>query len=373
MIAPMNDGTRTAAPFLAALHEARGLLEGHRAEADRAVRLTEPVHALFRDAGLYKLLVPREFGGAELALPAALEVFAAACRIDAVAGWCLTIGAGGGPFAAWLPGETAAAMYTPADALVAGSGAPTGRLEAVDGGYRVSGRWGYASGIAHATWVTANAQLEDGSGIRAVAVPAAAVTVEADWDTAALRGTGSHTVVLDDVFVPADHSFSLTEAPRLDRPLYRFPFLAFAEASFAAAILGTARGALDAFYAGPAQRTVAGRPAAEHDGVRCRVARAEAELGAAEAFLSAAVSAAWASAEHHEPIAEEAARRIALAAVHGARAAQSAAAGLREASGMQTLARDDRLARALRDTAAMGQHVMLSPFREAELGAALLH
>ena len=342
-----------------------------RATSDAEGRLSPHLHRLLVELGVYKLLVPCEYEGAERALPDALSVFQAAGRIDGAFGWNATIGAGGGVFAAWLPDDVAARIYRPPEALIAGSGAPNGDLRETDGELRVSGRWRYASGIHHATWVTASVRDQRTDGIRAIAVPAAEVIVEEDWDVDALRGTGSCTMMMDQVQVAAEYVFDLTAPPRIDRTLYRFPFMSLAEACFAAAVIGTARGALDAFTEDRAPQAVGGRTVSGHDAVRQRVASATMSLRAAEVWLQAAAQALWRSVAAGPPDAALVGD-LSLAAVHASRAATSAVGELAEIGGMAILQRDNRLGRAIRDTRAMAQHVMISPLRAVELGAAVL-
>jgi alkylation response protein AidB-like acyl-CoA dehydrogenase len=126
------------------------------AETDRRFTLTGDVIAALHRLELFRLWIPGRDNGFELPLPASLEVYEAAARIDGSVGWTLMIGAGGGLFGAYLPEDVAADVFSSADALIAGSGAPQGRAEKIANGYLVSGRWRYASGALHATAFTAN-------------------------------------------------------------------------------------------------------------------------------------------------------------------------------------------------------------------------
>ncbi len=328
-------------------------------------------------AGLWKLWVPQHLGGRERPVPESLALFREAARLDPVLGWSVAIGTGGGLFAAWLPEAVAETIYTPDEALIAGSGAPTGTARPVDGGYRVDGHWRYCSGAPHATWFTASVMVEAAEGepaMRAVAMPAGDVVVEDSWDTAALQGTGSHDIRAEAVFVPGDRLFDLFAPPRIDHPLYRYPFMSIAEASFAAVALGCARGALDAFARGPARRRPMGgaRRAADFDAVRERHARAEMALQAGECWLREATEGPWERVVAGEPVPAADQQRVALAAVNAVDAARLAVDSAAEAAGMGVAYRADPLGRFQRAVHLVGQHAMVSPLRAAELGGALL-
>lgn len=354
-------------------------LQRKNTQLDAQHCLPEHVARTLTQEGLWKLWVPEDYGGAELALPESLHLFETAARLEPVLGWSVTIGTGGGLFAAWLADASARTIFSPAHALVAGSGAPTGTATPVAGGYRVSGRWRYASGAPHASWFTASTVIEgetvDGRPlIRAVAVPAAQVVIEDSWDTAALQGTGSHDIRMEEVFVPTEFSFDLFAPPRIDRPLYRFPFMSIAEASFGAVALGYARGALDAFSQGPARRRPMGgeKTAAEFEAVQIRYAEAEMRLRAARAYFYQAVVSAWQQVLENRPVASNQQQDIALATVHAVQECRAGIDRLSEAAGMPLLYRANPLGRYQRALHALTQHAITSPLRMGELGAALL-
>ena len=370
MNTPIPDPRSSLLPLAQFLENHRDTLDSQRCLPDEAV-------AEFVRQGLWKLWVPREFGGAEMAVPDALELFETAAELEPVLGWSVTIGTGGGLFAAWLPEAVAAEIYEPEQALIAGSGAPTGAARPVEGGYRVSGRWRYCSGAPHATWFTASVMVEapgDEPAMRAVAVPADEVIVEDTWDTAALQGTGSHDIRMEDVFVPENRLFNLMIPPRIDRTLYRYPFMSIAEASFGAVALGYARGALTAFAEGPARRRPMGgeRTAADFDAVQERFGQAEMRLRAARAFFRQATEAVWEAVVREQEVTREQQRAVTLATVHAVTECREGIDRLCEAAGMGITYRTDPLGRFQRGLHALSQHAMTSPLRAVELGRALL-
>jgi alkylation response protein AidB-like acyl-CoA dehydrogenase len=374
----MKKGARHEQPAVHGIVTAlQPLLPSVRVESDRQRRLPDSVAALFRQHGLWKLWVPREFGGSEMALPDSLRLFEAVSRLDGSIGWSLAIGVGGGLFAAFLPAESARAIFTPAEALIAGSGQPSGTRQRLAGSgsqrYCVSGTWRYASGIHHANWVTANtvpkegAAGADGGDILAVAVPVEQVVVMDTWDTHAMRGTGSNDFRMQGVVVDEAYTFDLASPPRLGGPLYGFPFVQIAAAAFTAVALGIADAGLDAFR--EAQR----HGARDHrDDLHGRFARAQGAINAARCYFYETVEAAWGEVCNSGAVSQARANAVDLAALHASRATGAALGELVEVSGMAPLFEQDSLGRCWRDLRAAHQHAMISVLREPEVGAVLL-
>src|SRR2546430_11096814 len=215
------------------------------------------------------------------------------------------------------------------DPEVVGGGAfaPLGRATVVDGGYRVPGRWPFASGCEHCAWLMGGSVVLDGgppgllpSGLpatRLMLFPAAQVRIIDTWDVAGLRGTGSHDIAVEDRFVPAARSLSLiTDRPRATGPLYAFPVFGLLALGIAGVALGIARRALDELVALAGGKTPAGsrRLLAERPVIQPEVARAEATLGAARAFLAETVGAAWERAQAAGAIEVRERARLRLAA-----------------------------------------------------------
>ncbi len=331
-----------------------------------ADRLPASVHAALVASGLWKLWVPRAYGGLEQDLPTALALFERAAAVDGSLGFALAIGTGGGLFAAWLPEATAREIFTPEAALIAGSGAPTGTARPLATGVLVEGEWRYASLIHAATWVTASVRLVDRAGVVAVAVPASEVEILPRWQADALAGTDSQDIRMRDVRVPAARIFDLASPPRLDGTLYRFDFMALAATAFAAVAVGIARGAVE-----HVQERLLGLGQVEGEGV-ARLARATACQRAAWRALQASVVAAWALLEERPTLPPERVLDVRLAAVEATRQAVAAVDGLAEIAGMRLLARHDTFSQAWRDVHGVAQHALITVARERELGAGLL-
>ena len=221
------------------------------AAADAAGFLTPMQQALIHRRGWLRMLAPQCAGGAEMALPAVVRLEEAIASIDASVGWVVTLCAGAGWFAGFLPPARARDIIGTRRVCVGGSGAPTGVADRDGEGYRISGRWDYASGAPMATHFTLNAivreqgePLRDSAGaarIRAFIVPASAVEMIPSWGSIGLRATASHSYRITDHWIGADHGFAIDPAQAsASGPLYRFPFLSLAYVTLAANVAGIA-------------------------------------------------------------------------------------------------------------------------------------
>ncbi len=229
------------------------------AEIEAARRIPLDIVQSLKSAGVFRMFVPRSHGGLELALPTGLEAIRALGRVDGSVGWTAMIGSGSALFASLLPRETYDRIYERGpDVIFAGSSQPVGKAETTADGWRVNGRWPFASGCQHADWiigfcvVTAGGtslpepDLQAGSPlIRGFALPASEWQIEDTWNVAGLKGTGSHHVSLTEAIVPTTNSLDPTNGEScLPGPLYQTipQFLPLMHATIA---LSMAEGALD--------------------------------------------------------------------------------------------------------------------------------
>ncbi|MCE5170454.1 acyl-CoA dehydrogenase [Paenibacillus profundus] len=203
------------------------------------------------ERGLFKLFVPEQLEGHMTPLPEALKRFEHASWINGSFGWLITIGSGGGFFAPFVSPSVARAVFASPQAVVAGSGHPSGTAQKVDGGYIVSGRWKFCSGSTHATVFTANCTVDTGDSsetpqIRSFIFWPNQVEIIKDWKAFGLKATESHSIVVNELFVPDELTFDISQpAGSYGDPVYTYPFLPFAEASFAAVSIGLSRHFLD--------------------------------------------------------------------------------------------------------------------------------
>ena len=206
--------------LLDAVESLRGVFLAGSDEGEAAGTLPQSTVDAIYDSGLFSFKTPQILGGAEADAMIQMDVIEAASRIESAAGWCLMIGAGSlSGMAAFLPNEAIDEIFVGGTApKTAGVAAPTGKATLVEGGYRVSGRWAFASGIRHSQWVGFGAMVADGNStlqqVRMV-VPTSQVQIHDNWDVLGLRGTGSCEFSLSDVFVPQRFTWGGTEAKPL--------------------------------------------------------------------------------------------------------------------------------------------------------------
>ena len=290
----------TTGPELAA--RARALIPMLAENAAQAEKQRKPVDAVItalEEAEIYKLMVPKCYGGLELDMDTFFEVGVALGEGDASTAWVSNFYIEHNWILSQFPEAFqkelfANRSYILAPAMVALGG----NAVAEDGGYRINGRWQWASGIMHADWVIP-AALEltaDGKpNPRWFALPVAEVTVEDTWYVDGMSGTGSNDVVIEDVFIPAERSVSILEtgsghAPgsRLhDGPLYRTPMMPILSLAAAMPVLGQARTVVRLFHEYLTTRVLieTGGKQAERPASQMRLARAEVEVGEAELLL----------------------------------------------------------------------------------------
>ena len=240
----------------------RDTLEANAEESERIGTLAPASVKALYESGLLRLKMPYVLGGAEADLVTQLDVLEAVSRIDPSSGWCLMIGAASlGGLAAFLPDDSIEEVFVGGQPpKVAGAAAPSGTATPVAGGYRVTGRWQFGSGIQHAEWVSAGARVTNGFDgyprqLRVI-MPRHKVKVHDNWQVMGLRGTGSCDFSVDDLFVPDGFAWdsTLTEPVR-GGALYRLGRPGFVTNEHSAFALGVARRALDAVTEVAASKT----------------------------------------------------------------------------------------------------------------------
>lgn len=201
-------------------------------------KVPEEILSWMIEQKLFKLFVPEKLGGRMLTLPAALRVFQQVAAIDGTIGWLTTIGSGGGMFVANFEQTWAEKLFTPENAVIAGSGHPSGKAVKTDDGYIVNGEWRFCSGAPFAAFFTANCMTDAGDIVSFILMREQVEVVE-DWDAFGLKATGSHTIKVKNALVPADRTFSIYVIKNDYAGLvHSFPFLQFSQASFTAVCLG---------------------------------------------------------------------------------------------------------------------------------------
>jgi alkylation response protein AidB-like acyl-CoA dehydrogenase len=354
-------------------------------EIERARRLPPAVVRSLDAAGFFRLALPRSLGGPELALGELVRVLETLAAGDAAAGWCAMIASTTAALGAWLEPEAARAIAGAPGAVLGGVFAPRGRARRVAGGFRVSGRWSFASGCEHSTHLLGGCLVEGEGGpelaaagrpdVRLAFFPADAVEIVDTWRVVGLAGTGSHDMLVHDAFVPDAHAVSLlADAPREPGPLYRFPVFGLLAVGVASVALGIGRRALDETAALARAKTpdLAQRRLAERSSVQLAYAAAEAELGAGRALLAATIDEVWARAAAGGAIEVGDRARVRIAAAAAVRGAVRAVDAAYELAGGTSIYLESPLQRALRDVHVVTQHAAVAAGSLELAGRALL-
>lgn len=359
-------------------------IRARREEIERARRLPRDLADALGEKGLFSLEVPRAIGGTEATPEEVLRVIETISAADGSTGWCAMVGIVNNLSAGYMGEEGAREVFGTGRAPSAGIAAPTGAAERVDSGVRIRGKWAFASGITHSDWVWAGCVVmengsprmtETGPEVIHVCIPVADVQLEDTWHVSGLCGTGSIDFSIDDAFVPERRIFGLLDpSGHRPEPLYQLPALAWFVSHVAAVGLGIARGALDEVVEVAATKVptlsrdvLADRPAAQ-----LGIARAEAALGSARAFLYATVADLWDSTCAGATVTQHQIALNRLACVHAAETAADVARSANVLAGGGSIHLSSALQRHMRDADAVAHHFTVSPHVWEDAGRVLL-
>jgi indole-3-acetate monooxygenase len=373
----VDDPRPQATDVLAAVRALAPEIAARAPGIEAARRVPPDLLAQLKDAGCFRLLLPPTHGGVGSDLLGALQVYEELSRADASVAWIVLIGGGAWLDLAGLPRETFDSIFRPgADTIVAGVFNPTGAAVPVDGGYRVNGRWAFASGCEHADWIYGNCVDTSGGepALRIAVFRPGDVEIEDTWTVAGLCGTGSHDITAHDVVVPAERTVAVfADPPTVDAPLVALPVVATLALLLGAVPLGIARGALDdvADLAAAKVPLLASAPLAADPLFQYRLAEADVQLRAARALLYEEAAAAWATAVAGDDITPVHRARLRSAAVQAATTGAAVVDTAYRAGGGSSLYATSPLQRRLRDSRAVTQHFLLKPGTLTTCGAVL--
>ncbi len=379
--------TDTTIDPLAAAKSLVATVRARAGEIEKARSLPADLARQFAEAGLYRLCVPRAYGGLEVHPAVMSEVLEIVAGADASAGWCLMIGVTTAVTAAYLDADTALEIYGGDETVITGGVfAPKGKAIRVDDdSYRLSGRWQWASGSLNCTWLMGGALIYRGDTLerlpggrpdsRMLILPASDVEIIDTWHTVGLCGTGSHDFVVTDKLVPRRRSVSFTSDPVvIDSALYRFPVFGFLAIGIASVALGCARAAIDAFVELAAAKVPQGgsKPLALRSSIAATVARAHAAVGSARAYLRDSIARAWDSANRDGDIPLEDRLELRIACCNSAKQAAEAVKLVYTAAGGSSVFLTSPLQRQFRDVHVATQHLMVSDTIMEAAGRGLL-
>jgi indole-3-acetate monooxygenase len=390
---PVKDGTDTAGPsergvldaaeILARAVALAPILRERAEEIEEARKLPADLVERLRDTGVFRTTFPGSWGGSPCGPVRQTEVIEALATGDASTAWCAMVGMCSGIYAHYLPDPAARDLFPGTDMITAGAIPPRGRAERVPGGFRVSGRWQFGSGITHCDRIIAGCLVyRDGvpepnprpGGGKAhwriiVARPEQFEIIDT-WFATGLSGSGSHDYRADDVFVPEEHTFSFASpatpgaASTPDAILRTMPGVA----------LGVARAALDYARAMAGERVdrPTNTPWAENYRVQVTIAQAEMELAAARHAVYGTLQRQWELLSAGAELTPGDQVSVALARVNAFRVARSIVGSLFDLVTTAAVYRPSPLDRYLRDLNTMCQHITVQDQVLQSAGAVLL-
>ncbi|MCQ6275994.1 acyl-CoA dehydrogenase family protein [Bacillus sp. V3B] len=327
-----------------------------------------------KQLGVYRAHVPQCFGGAGTSPSEFLKLIEKISEADGSAGWVASFGSANVYLAA-LPKDTLAQLYANGpDVAFAGGLFPVQPAEKVTGGFSVNGLWKFASGSKGADVLGVGIGTgEGGKPLTAVLKPEDVEIVE-NWEVMGMRGTGSHDLRVNDVFVPEEWTFVRGGVPTIDEPIFQYPTIAYAAQVLAVVNLGVARAALDEVSQMAAGRdSVSGAPKmADRAYVRMGVAEAEAKLRSARAFFYETTDSAWESILKGDGVSPEQTSMLRLAAAEVTRVGASVVQSAYMLAGITAIYDGHPLQRYLRDAMVVTQHAFLSEGMYDGAGSVLL-
>jgi alkylation response protein AidB-like acyl-CoA dehydrogenase len=367
-----------------------GVVELLRSSADRIESgraLTPDIVAALHRARLFRLLLPRSLGGDELHLKTLAEVMEVVGGADASAAWCLGQAAGCAMAAAYLKPDVARRFFGPTDAVLAWGAGIQGKATAVEGGYRVSGKWAFASGCANATLLGGHSYVFEADGTprrradgrhadRTVLIVKAKATIHDMWHTIGLRGTASYTYEVDDLFVPQEETIDRENPREVVEPgtLYRFSATLAYAVAFSALMLGLAQTLVWDLKALAMTKTPRGAPSTlkENPVFQSQLAVLEARLRASRAYLRSTIDTIWDKVEAVPELTIQDAADLKLATTYAINQGVEIATEAYRAAGNNAIFVSNSFERRLRDVFSASQQTQGRPSNFVTIGRVML-
>ncbi|KIH70731.1 acyl-CoA dehydrogenase [Salinicoccus roseus] len=275
------------------------LAESQAKQAEEDASVSSEVVELMKEVGITQMMVPKNQGGPDVSLRTFVKVLRKVANYNVSAAWLTFLYPLHNMLPAYLPKESQEKIYNDGG-LIADIFAAVGEAERVEGGYRVSGKWNFVSGINHASWVGVGVKVDNGEGGKEVILPMLykdQFTIVENWDTFGLRGSGSNQIIVEDVFVPDDMIFMPEQAEEIrrpadddyekDYPLYHVPLFPAFYFGFPVMAVGAAERMIEEFKKATEKRVRLMDGVRESESPRSQRVMAEitTELKAAEALL----------------------------------------------------------------------------------------
>ena len=357
---------------LSSIHALGPLLAANFEAIEQRRELPPAVVAALTARDLFRLLVPRELGGGEVTPMALVEIIEAIARHDASTAWCVGQNCVSAMLAAYLAPEPARRIFGEPSGVVAWGPPSAGEARAVDGGYVLSGRFNFASGSRHATWLGAHVPVIEPGGAKRLGTDGTPVTYtllfpksDAEmidtWHVMGLRGTGSDSYAVADLFVPSAHALrrDADSRPLRGGKLYAFGPSSLYASSFAGVALGIARSTLDAFVAIARDKTSRGskRKLSENNLIQFQVGHCEARLRSARMFVIGSLEQAWQHARAADGLDVDTQVALRLATTWAIREAADAVSTIYKAAGGTAVFTANPFERRFRDVHTVTQQI----------------
>ncbi|MDH6580002.1 acyl-CoA dehydrogenase family protein [Kitasatospora sp. MAP5-34] len=350
-------------------------------EIERERRLPADVVELLRGTGVFRMAMPKSLGGPELTFSQQTRVIEALSIGDSAVGWCGMIGMDTWAYARCMPESVERSIIDTPDLITAGMIFPSGKAERVPGGYRVSGRWSFGSGITHCDWLIGGVLVHqdgepeadpDGGAVhwRVIMGRPEQFEILDTWYTTGLAGSGSRDYQVTDLFVPEEHTFRFGHS-RGEGPLTaRDAFLG----NVSGVPLGVARAVLDHVreLAGHKVERVTSLPWSDSYRVQLAIAQAEMDLTVARDAVYASLDRQWDRLAEGRAATKDEQVSAAVARVNAFRTARSIAIRMSDMVGTASIYRTSPLERWTRDLHTMCQHILAQDQVLQSAGALLL-
>jgi alkylation response protein AidB-like acyl-CoA dehydrogenase len=337
--------------------------------------LTPDVVSALHDAGLFRMLVPRSLGGHEVSPLVFVQAVEELAKADASVAWCVAQTSVASTTCASLDRDTAAEIFgaDPRAVLATGAPNPGGRAVPAPGGYRLTGTWQFASGSRHANWMAAHCPIFEADGTprlepgglpvqRTLIFPKSSVTMSDVWHVMGLKGTGSDSYSVSDLFVPAQRTtaaFGRDPGEKRERgPLYQFTTFQLHGASFAAIALGIARAVLDAFVDLAKSKTPYGHKYILRDNavIQSQIGFAQSQIASSRTFLHHALAEMWQGAGRGGITIEQRVQ-LRMASSLGSHHARQVVDAIYHAAGATAICESNPFERRFRDVHTVSQQV----------------
>jgi alkylation response protein AidB-like acyl-CoA dehydrogenase len=354
-------------------------------EIERTRRLTPAVTSALIENGLYRALLPKSFGGTEATLRSFMQMQEEVAKADASTAWCLGQCSVCAMTAAYLDRDAAEEIFNTPPGILAW-GAIAHEVKAVPGGYVANARWDFASGSRQASWLGAHVRVVEADGtprkkadgspeIRTILFPVSSATMYDVWDVIGLKGTGTDSYSVDNLFIPEKFA-ALRDDPaalREQGPLYKLSTNMAFSMGFAATALGVARATLDAAIELARGKTPQGLKAMrDNNAVQGLIGRTEASLRAARAYLYATADEVWRDLSRGDPITEEHRVALRIAATWTIHQSASVVDTAYHMAGATAVFAANRFERRFRDMHAIAQQIQARDTHYEDAGKAIL-